>query len=305
MKISIGLFQLNDVAYITSFHTSLASITRLQSAGISWNPQTGCIFNSEKTICFTERILNQYVIEYNKFESVITKSSFSTKGSDIKYVTPTDIPTWHERLGHPSSKILEKVIENHSLSPFGIKKEPENCEPSKLGYNGKKVAFLVKNYYTNLIFFHALSNLSIRQPVNFFNVQRFIRTQVSLEICIVYRDNDVSLRQEYQNFIPDHGILDELTAPYTPAQNGSAERSGGVISTKARMMRISSSLPESLWPDIWKITVFIYNRHFYHKSRLRSNFILPFSSQIEYNMEIWISLMVKLFSLLQNNQKHC
>lgn len=92
MKISTGLFQLNNVAYIPSLHTSLASLTRLQSAGISWNPQVGCIFNSEKTIWFTEKLFNLYVIEYNKVESVIIESSFSTNGSDIKSVTPTDVP---------------------------------------------------------------------------------------------------------------------------------------------------------------------------------------------------------------------
>ncbi|RKF58234.1 hypothetical protein GcC1_184046 [Golovinomyces cichoracearum] len=47
-RISISLFQLNEVSYIPSFHTSLASLIWLQAAGISWNPQTGCIFTSKK-----------------------------------------------------------------------------------------------------------------------------------------------------------------------------------------------------------------------------------------------------------------
>ncbi|VDB94520.1 Bgt-51850, partial [Blumeria graminis f. sp. tritici] len=304
MKISTGLFQLNNVAYIPSFHASLASLTRLQSAGISWNPQTGCIFNSEKTICFTKKLFNQYVIEYNKFEPVITKSSLSTEGSDIKSVTPTDITIWHERLGHPSSQLLEKVLKNHYLLPIEIEKELENCEPCKRAKANRVVAFLVKYNYKKPIFFHAISNLSIQKLLNFINVQKFVKTKFLLEIYIFYRDDGVSLQQEYQKFITDHGILDELTAPHKPAQNGSAERSGGVISTKTRTMRISSSLPKFLWPEIWKIVVFIYNPRFYHKSRIRSNFILQFSTQIGSDKESWISPTEKMVIFLKKNQQH-
>ncbi|CAD6501011.1 BgTH12-06711 [Blumeria graminis f. sp. triticale] len=304
MKISTGLFQLNNVAYIPSFHTSLASLTRLQSAGISWNPQTGCIFNSEKTICFTKKLYNQYVIEYNKFEPVITESSFSTKGSDIKSVTPTDITIWHERLGHPSSQVLEKVLKNNSILPSEIKKELENCEPCKLAKAKRVVAFLVKDDYTKLILFYALSNSSAQELVGCIgNVQRFVKTQFSLDICVVHRDNDVSLQQEYQNFISDHGILDEPTAPYTPAQNGSAERSGGVISSKARTMRISSNLPQFLWPEIWKTAVFIYNRLPHRDSRLMSASTVLSSAQIEIDKKSWISPTEKMVILLQKNQQ--
>src|SRR5437764_2607650 len=52
----------------------------------------------------------------------------------------------------------------------------------------------------------------------------------------------------------------EDTAPYTPDQNGRSERSGGVILTKARCIRIRARIPEDMWPEIVKAAGYILNR---------------------------------------------
>ena len=55
-----------------------------------------------------------------------------------------------------------------------------------------------------------------------------------------------------------NGYLIEASAPYTQAQNGGAERSGGVIKDKARAM--IGKLPEELWPEIYRSAVYLWNR---------------------------------------------
>ncbi len=52
----------------------------------------------------------------------------------------------------------------------------------------------------------------------------------------------------------------EPSAPYTQAQNGGAERSGGVIKDKARSMRTGAKLPSFLWVEIFRTAVYLYNR---------------------------------------------
>ena len=52
------------------------------------------------------------------------------------------------------------------------------------------------------------------------------------------------------NWIASEGIILETSAPYTPAQNGTAERSGGVIINRAREMRLQSNLPANLWLEL-------------------------------------------------------
>jgi hypothetical protein len=46
----------------------------------------------------------------------------------------------------------------------------------------------------------------------------------------------------------------------TQDQNGAAERLGGVIKDKERVMRIEARLPHQLWPEIGKTAVYLHVR---------------------------------------------
>ena len=64
----------------------------------------------------------------------------------------------------------------------------------------------------------------------------------------------------FQNLIKDHGIIWESIAPYTSDQNGLIERSGGLITTKARAMIIGASIPTTLWNEVISIAAYLLNR---------------------------------------------
>jgi hypothetical protein len=73
-------------------------------------------------------------------------------------------------------------------------------------------------------------------------------------------DGEISLGNFFENLVIEKQIKPERTALYTPAQNGSAERSGRVIVIKARTMRITANLPTNLWLEVVKATGYISNR---------------------------------------------
>ena len=79
-------------------------------------------------------------------------------------------------------------------------------------------------------------------------------------IQIFKRDGERTLGRAYKKWIKKKGIKEEISAPYTPEQNGAAERSGGVLIAKARAMRIEGNLPEDLWPEVFKSAAYITNR---------------------------------------------
>lgn len=58
----------------------------------------------------------------------------------------------------------------------------------------------------------------------------------------------------------EDGLIAERTAPDTPDQNGPSERSGGIITSKARRLRIDAKLPEDLWPECIRAAVYLMNR---------------------------------------------
>jgi hypothetical protein len=60
--------------------------------------------------------------------------------------------------------------------------------------------------------------------------------------------------------LKEHGILAEVTTPYTPEQNGVAERTNRTIFNKVRSAIEDSDLPLELWPEILLGAVHIMNR---------------------------------------------
>jgi hypothetical protein len=58
----------------------------------------------------------------------------------------------------------------------------------------------------------------------------------------------------------EQGISFEPSAPDTHDQNGRAERLGGVIIAKARLMCIRAKLSHDLWLKTVNIAVYLYNQ---------------------------------------------
>jgi hypothetical protein len=73
-------------------------------------------------------------------------------------------------------------------------------------------------------------------------------------------DGEKALGNRFEQLVADHGIATERSVPATPAQNGATERSGGVILSRARCLRISANLPSSIWPETVMAASYLNNR---------------------------------------------
>ena len=73
---------------------------------------------------------------------------------------------------------------------------------------------------------------------------QFLKVQFNVTVKIIESDNKIfSVKADVEKWCSAKGIKIEPSAPDTQAQNGGAERSGGVIKEKARTMRLDSNLP--------------------------------------------------------------
>jgi hypothetical protein len=88
----------------------------------------------------------------------------------------------------------------------------------------------------------------------------FVRTRWGFTIRVYYYDGEIALRDDYDAFLVDTGITDAISAPNVHAQNGATERSGAVLINKATSLKISSNLPESLWPELYMAAGYLLNR---------------------------------------------
>ena len=88
----------------------------------------------------------------------------------------------------------------------------------------------------------------------------FIRTQTGCKPRHFRFDNGKEyINQEVIDWLLSQGIEYELTAPYSSAQNGVAERLNRTIVERARTMLIAANLPFSLWPEAVNYAFYLKN----------------------------------------------
>ncbi|GJX98296.1 retrovirus-related pol polyprotein from transposon TNT 1-94, partial [Tanacetum coccineum] len=67
------------------------------------------------------------------------------------------------------------------------------------------------------------------------------------------------LSNEFVAFCEEHGIKRELTAPYSPKQNGVAERKNRIVVEMTRSMMKQKGLPDSFWAEGASTSVYLLN----------------------------------------------
>jgi transposase InsO family protein len=95
----------------------------------------------------------------------------------------------------------------------------------------------------------------------FKNWKTLIENQMDKKIKVLRTDNGLEFcNTEFDQLCRDDGILRHKTVPYTPQQNGVAERMNRTILDKVRCMMISSGVPKVLWGEAVMTAVYIVNR---------------------------------------------
>lgn len=198
---------------------------------------------------------------------------------------------WHGRLGHPGAEAIahlpvategakvrgptgyncpdcgqakakRKIRRNPREPPQGVGEtiaidfldlapDPDGLSSVML-FTCRKSAYVFDAYLTD----RKIPSLS-RATARFLTT---IERQHGLVVKKIETDNEIVRSKAMRRFFTDRGIVVEPSAPDTQAQNGGAERSGGVVKLKARAMRIAARFPHYLWVEIYKAAVYLYNR---------------------------------------------
>lgn len=111
--------------------------------------------------------------------------------------------------------------------------------------------------YRHVFFLRHKSNIYTK----FKEFDRMVENKFGRKIQVVHADNG----REYCNgdmyrYFKSRGIRMENTAPYTPKQNGRAERENRTIMESARTMIGHKSLPKALWAEAVNTAVYVLNR---------------------------------------------
>eukprot|EP00951_Prasinocladus_malaysianus_P026715 scaffold237829_cov15-Prasinocladus_malaysianus.AAC.1 len=121
----------------------------------------------------------------------------------------------------------------------------------------------------NATFLDDYSTLSIVRPIarksDAVNVVKevltMLETQTGDKVKIIRTDRGGEyLSCELRSFFKSKGIIHQTTAPYSPQQNGSAERLNRTLVEKVRAMLQDAGLPNDLWAEAMVTANYLRNR---------------------------------------------
>jgi transposase InsO family protein len=211
--------------------------------------------------------------------------------------TPKETPElWHRRTGHLGMDNLARMVNmvnGINVTPGEIKKAASDpceacfkgkqtrlpfgdsttnttsplqvvhmdlCGPMDATLGGAKYMATFLDDYTGLSVVELLQHKSeVKDAVR--RVIPYLETQAGFKLKAVRSDNG----GEYINFIlqeyfQSKGVQHQTTVPYTPQQNGKAERLNRTLLEKAQSMLAGSNLPATLWGEAIRAANYVRNR---------------------------------------------
>ncbi|CAA7027704.1 unnamed protein product [Microthlaspi erraticum] len=292
-----GTIQLiSSVYYVPGLKSNLMSIGQLQQKGlrIVIDEDVCEIWHKEQ-----RRLLMRSVMSKNRLFVVLAavKEARDTEEGCFQVTEEKMEDLWHKRLGHLSHSGMQSLVEKKMVNGLpqlshngdgGLcdicmrgKQNRENI-PKKSSWRASRALQLVhtdicgpiaptsasgKRYIINFIDDYSRKCWSFLLAEKSEALRAFKEFKVAAEREMGL--SLVSLRSDrggeynsaaFQDYCRENGIKRQLTAAYTPQQNGIAERKNRSIMNMARCMMLGMSVPRRFWPEAVQYAVHVLNR---------------------------------------------
>jgi hypothetical protein len=285
----IYLLRLYEVAFCKDFACSVVSMKVLRSfEGLWWDnkPPNNALRDA------VDDLVAEVTERYDQFilESPTPKTALLNSWNPDR-VSRASALLWHRRLGHPGPEVIanftEKVTGARVVGPKTV--ECEACAIGKLNAQvsrrpkegalraglrwaidflefdadsyGFDRAMLFTDRFSGFVFiYYTVDKKGPTLLKCFRDFLTLLRVQYNIVPEVFEADHELTRYDEVKEEVKKQGFQFENSAPNTPAQNGPAERSGGVIKKKSIVLRTSSKLPYFLWREIYSTSVYLHNR---------------------------------------------
>lgn len=288
LSVQIGkksqIVDIENVLHVPDLNTNLLSVSQTVKKGnVVIFDINGCrITNKDNTLIATADLVNDmYQLNWNTDDKC-----YKTK--------VVDFDLWHRRLGHMSydyMKNVQQIIDPSCNYEFKNKMEAcdiclkgKQCrlpfqhigtrasEPLELVHSdlcgpmeveslaGSRYFFTLIDDFTHKVFIYCLKRKD-QVYETFVNFKNFVENQSGKKIKILRTDNGGEYcNNVLRSFLQSAGIQHQLTVPYTPQQNGVAERMNRSIVEKARCMLIDADMDKRFWAEAVSTAVYVINR---------------------------------------------
>ena len=266
----------------------------LFSVGVCTSRGLRAIFQeNEVSIYHEQTMVARGMKQQNElFRMLITTCPVSQEAN----VATADLKRWHERLGHACKDTVKKMLDkdmakglmvsgrsdffceacqigkSHRLPFYNQEPDKVTRQPGEFFYSDvcgpmqteslrkAKYFLLFKDAATGYKFVYFLKNKADVYDI-FKDFEREICNKFGRPMKYLRTDNGREFyNHNMKKYLSRYGITLETTAPYTPQQNGAAERENRTIVESARTMLHAKQLPYYLWAEAVNCAVYLQNR---------------------------------------------
>ena len=279
---------LTDVLYIPYLKSNIFSIGQAEEGGCEILIKQGCLsmFESDGTLLMkVQRSPNRL---YKIILKVGTPICLQAKLDDKAWL-------WHARLGHVNFDTIKRLgtsdlvkgvpainhptqvceaclAGKHSRKSFPDQTTFRAARPLEQVYadlcgpitpatqSGNRYILLIVDDHSRFMWTFMLKTKD-EAFEQFKKFKAFIENQYGTKIKVLRTDRGGEFTSnEFKNFCELAGITRQLTAPYTPQQNGIVERRNRTVLSTTRSILKAMDLPQSFWGEAVRHSVYILNR---------------------------------------------
>jgi transposase InsO family protein len=290
---NVQKFMLADVWYVPNIGVNLFSVLAAEDR----NPHKSCFFSS-CTECWLEVDDRVVLHGTRKPGGTLYRAHIRAVSCDINIVASvaTDdssvVQLYHERFGHQNRRHVQAVIKrelnidtrvdkdmfcedcvygkSHRL-PFGSRcsadkpgeiKSADVCGPFDESFRKYRYFVVFKDHYSKMRFIAFLQKKSgVVDALK--DLLASVKTQGHIVKELISDNGGEFDNNEVRSVLRSHGIVQRLSAPYTPEQAGAAERENRTIVETARTLKYSNpevEYPAGIWAELCQTAVYILNR---------------------------------------------
>ena len=279
---------LTKVFYVPQIRKNLFSVGKVINDGLTlyFEGNEATFYRRDKPVMTASRRNDIYYIN-GKTSTPIQVNLTIAK-------TDNDTHLWHRRLGHVGFTNLQHMVENNSVKGLpDLVNDPGFCEDCALNkltrlpfptggniapntldiihsdicgpmntltHSGNKyfITFIDDHSRKAFVYFIKTKNEAYSKFQEF---KAQVENETGHRIKILRTDGGGEyINGQFKELLKNQGIRHQVTAPYTPQQNGVAERFNRTVVEMARMMLHGANLPYAFWAESINTATYIRNR---------------------------------------------
>lgn len=275
---------INNVLLVPEICANLLSVSAMVNKGLRLTFDShGCIVQDEKS--------GKEVATASE-ENGLYKLNASNR-SQCGFLTPKDdfATLWHRRLGHVGFEQLRRmsadlsipheisqispceicILGKHARQPFPESNSKSKsvleiihsdvCGPMQMrSLQSSRYFVTFIDDFSRKVFVYGIEKKSMVVDI-FKDFKMKAELQTGKKIQILRSDNGTEYcNRTMAEFLRSTGILHQTTVPYTPQQNGIAERMNRTLVEKARCMLFDARMSTKFWAEAIMTAAFVINR---------------------------------------------